>query len=118
MSLPTIHEVRLYTIAGHHVPAILYGDTWAILPLVRKTTLLDARIVFFHPTDVWDDRLESADYGTKSSGYRGAVQDHRVAALVYELIDLSWYKNPHPFEEDPRYMGKFDEWPDLWGEEE
>lgn len=120
MTHPPIHEVRFYKIAGHRVGAILYGDTWAILNIHQHPKLLEQGLVFFHPTDVWDDKLEPVYFKDESqtlgSGmYRGAVIDDRVARLVQEMRELGRRRE---FDGDPRYMGAFDEWPDLWGEGE
>lgn len=118
MSLPMIHEVRFYRIAGYDVGAILYGDTWAILSLQQHPTILGSGIVVLHPSRVWYDRLEPVffegdrDDNFAPATYAGAVKDDRLALLIQEMLEL---KQDGEFDTDPRYMGAFDEWPDLWG---
>ena len=118
MTLPPIHEERIYIIAGHPVGAILYGDTWAILPVEQKWTLLERGVVFLHPHSEWFDRLEpvsiSGDerYGYGPQTFKGAVLDERVALFVRELKDMD------DIESDERFAGRVEHMPDLWNDDE
>ncbi|TXD39589.1 hypothetical protein FRC96_06950 [Lujinxingia vulgaris] len=118
MTLPLIKETRFYIVAHHRVVAVLYGDTWAILPIEQKPYLLDRGFVFLHPLSVWLDRLEPVTLprdpveNISETTFKGAVIDHRLARLVDEL---KWTEEPR---KDPRFAGEFEVLPDLWGDEE
>ena len=120
MTSPPISDIRIYRIAGRTVGALKYGEHRAILSLDQKTPLLRKGVVFLHPAADWSERLEPATIKAdpengigQDETYTGAIIDDRVAAIVQELQQL---RDEGRDEDDPRFMGAFDQWPDLEGE--